>query len=97
MTMTDSQTIEHLDFDAEIPCENDGMPMHRDVGTGPADYLIENIGGSCDCGRGDRYAMCSGCWEAIGRAIGTCMKCGATVMRDDTFIIVKRLKGGVHE
>jgi hypothetical protein len=55
----DLDTIEHLDFEHEIPCE---YPEHERFGEGSADWAIRFKGTPCGCSGVMTRMICDPCW-----------------------------------
>jgi hypothetical protein len=86
-TITELETIEHLDFQPELPCEHSnheyGHVPHR-----PAAYLI--WGHTSCCGQNREFLLCERGWQLGGRGV-MCSRCGAVYPREQVWTILKVL------
>lgn len=87
--VTTAETIAHLDFNPEIPCEHSAHGRHPNH-DGPARFLIES---HCPgCGDVDRFYLCEPGWKNAKTL--SCADCGGgSFPRDECWRIVSVLGG----
>ena len=84
----DLTTIEHLDFDPEIPCDHPQHPSGLYGHDGPGWALIEVIH---PCFEGLRRIICEGGWANACIAGTLCPVCHKHLSREQTWRIIGRL------
>jgi len=86
MRLTTLETIGHLDFEPETPCEHS---QHADMESHPADLLIR---ARCpDCPHHKVFGMCLERWTYAGVHGIYCRDCGWTGVREQYWKILEVL------
>jgi hypothetical protein len=85
----DLSAIEHLDFDAAIPCEHSQHDaLHADQ---PAMFLVAVWCSACPLAK--RYSLCASGWKGLADGQLQCIACGYFEARDECMSILRVIGG----